>query len=1774
MERTPLYNLIHSIENPTLVQSFILPSLNIIFHNGSEQEVLTVEGLAPFHTIEDLHRALWIQNGKKRELYPKYSFLGVEEEPNQFTPAMGTFYDERGQKILLPNPETVIAKNTIQSFFVGSGGERKIVTYLQRGRTTIEDAFIQPMGGIPTFHVFSFQSLLSLYKGRLPVSQRDWNGLFFPYFPSLNYTMTKSLDIVWSSGDKAQSQQAETYISAKLNQVDQLNSLLDYTASPEIRTSSIQYLSFQWTDKFDDFEGVDSLFYRLPVSSVRPYIRLLTPNSTPMTKLYKPDPVALPQVSDPVLLNGWVSEPPPILNSSFLVSKLLLRKEDAAVLPLYGTFQLIDDTTAVFVIQPPKDVRSLDFQHDMPNLSDTITAGTEGMPIQLQHVKLGRANLTIDFQFKTIKPPIKQLRARFDSFNTLFQHITPPKEEQSFMLSLRYKAISNFAVNDDKISAYLLYYFSRMKFQPGQEDQFVRPVATEFQISEEEAKEYIKKFLQEGIEHTTADSEGREFLAVSNPGIDIGIYSPNVNTYSIHFYNVRAITIDVFLSLCSVLSLVFYSENDTWNSIVKSKDSVSKLEESIESVEKDDLEEERIASTTTKPMQQEPSLDDLAYIDENEYELEELEDAELAGVEEESIPQETIPQQLQITTKEKLKKPLPVDANSDSQRIIAHEWFINQLKRLDPVLFDHKPDESKGESHYSSKCAANEDRYPAVLTHEEYNTMLNYYAKDKQKNHVAFVLYGDPQTDAMIKAAETVVPENRIYVMKYGSDPKKVNYYLCSLFFCLRDKLPILQDDWKSTEDKEGNEKPENSCPFCHGRLITNRRKPELGETVIRRKDKPGGSKTYIRFLKESHPSGYGLPCCFIRKVDTLWKDPYFDKMRQAVSSTESVLKKSKEDDEDRMTQLHESLKIRSQQAVSYEVLRYRISREYVLGPEKYPLEPGKIGMPNLAIDAYFGQNSSEAVSRSRIKQEFKPTASGFFRVGVLNKVSLLEQSLFSALAPLLGKSTIQEVQRHFADLITPRIFVNLNFGNLLLEFFKPTDALAPIGVLNQWVRKWFQNDKQGDNEYELQRLYRSYHRFIQYIYDPTQKKQLRHFAHALAEPNLLAPNGLTILTLEYQGDARDQSTDIQVRCPMLGFESERYTKNMIGFLTVNASGIWEPIIYVAKLNRVSITPIEHEGYYVLPYSQVIQPEFPEIVRSRYTEFITRCRSSYRGAFTMQSGVDNRALLPVSKALELLQPLNPVGIVRDSYNHLVAITVRGTSRSQEILVPVVDDGNSFHSNTGLNIHLGLQTVQLAFANDVYTTYKKYIEPRIGQISASYILSKFIRTTRVIGYILGGPNAQSTISLPCVENAAAAAAIKDLPIQQLEPNVQFKFEYQLNREIMMDDGRSGEYEQPAYLIKKKQVEDIYQHLRYSFSTWIATEEDGQELRLQTESLLQRTDLPFWEKMRRLQIEYGSLLESWFAPDSDPYTVEPVLLRNDCISIEEEGKCTGTCSFQDGSCKIHTPDKIQVNSNGERIDAVSYFSTRLFDELLRIPAKRQELFSKGVRRIQVPTTDIQIGDQWILPENVPAWYDLLREPERGAEVAHYYEEFSKQEDEEDEEDDKNEEEQLRKSQLAPLPEQLQALLPEGSSSKLGLRLVGSPKESRSQAILRYFGMESTDTSSSKNLLDPTELSQLSRKHDTRPVIQIVLQQMPTGIIGRKFTLFENKSGVLIVVPDYEEGPAVLVVVQDGSYIIPESLIVGPLLDSVQVEKRQIIKRKVATQPPAKSPAKSTV
>jgi hypothetical protein len=1798
MEGTPLYETLKSLEKPNPLESFFgdFQTVNVVIHDGQSEETIELTNVAPFFTLDDLQRSLWLDQEEPDHLFPKFTYWAYEKD-GELLPATSVYVSEIETQVKIlpvPDPRTVIPTGQHLEEFVDDSGKKRPFGERPRGRSTLEDIFLKKSEDeFPTFHCFSYRGLLASYQGVQPISELDWYGLFYPYFPRLE----RGSNGIMTTNDVEQKSVIRVYIEAKRTQVGFLETLLaeNYDDLREIRAVNARLFTLQWTNLHQEetFQGVDTLFFSSPVSTVRPYMRLMSPNTTAITKLYQPDPMEPPVVNDPILLQTWSRDTNPLAGQNMLTIKGLLR---GGLKPFYGTLQVFDDTTAVFTAQPSAQDRVIEFSSDLARLADVLPEITKDMPFKLQDAKLGR--LAITFELRTESTPYnftKQIAKRFSTLNTLFQPITPLEKDVKSFLSYRYKGVSNFT-RESRIFSYLNYIFSRGKLDQDNLSKVVEQLIREFQISEEDAKTYLSEYTKDATNVTTIDDDARDYLVVNNPGIDFSIYSYAVDTYRIQFYNVRAITIQDLLRVTTTLALVFYGSEESWEEGFVDEKQIQRTDKAAAFVERQDLEEDQEAMRSTAAAPQE-----IGGIDaESGANYEDLMNYAEYGVEEEEevdgTPSTAAAAANTIMENKNTKSSKKVEPEEEipGGKIVMDKWFIKHLQKLDPVLFDYTVQKEKGEKAYSTQCANNDDRYPIGLTESQYQTMRQKYQKAEAENRVAFLVYGTPQTKKMLEQAK--LKKNKlITLLRYGSDPSNPHYYLCAGIICLRDILPVLKEDFESTKDWNENPKPKNSCPFCHGTEIKDRKAPKEGETVFVRRLKQNGkaAHTWIRFLKDAkHPEEYHLPCCFVddpvleekkpfesKKVQTMdWDNAAFESFRKATSPLEVAAPAPEAPEAD--SYYPKDFK-------DYDVFRYLISTQYILGPEKYPLDPGKIGIPSPSLDAFFGQDSSKLVWRPKIASEFKKNAKGFFRVGVLNRKSTSNMSLFAALAPLLGFSKPDAVARHFIDKITPRVFLNLNFGNLLLEFFNPSDAEPDDTTLANWARThlliYQPTPKTGGFvREELSRFYRSYHRFIRYIQDPKQKKQLRHFVHALAEPpkntdeiGLLTPQGLTIMVLHYKGDPRSDKTQVEVLCPLMGFDVHRYNQNAVGFLTYSNQGFWEPLMYVNLKQTSSSFPT---AYYTITQKQFIEPGFPVVVRDRYVkEYLVRCRSAFRGAFTLQSKVDNRVLLPVSKIFEILKGYVITGLVKDAYNHLVAITMRPLTAGNtgEVLVPTIDDGNSFHYNTALKIYIGLKAIDFASANDVYELYTRVISPLLLPLSELYQITEFKANSKgIYGFYLGSMEGFARVLLPSKSEESEGMEIPEDLIETSTVD-DYEFEYTITREIVFstnqDTWGENEGDESTYLLQRKQVEQLYENLRLSFSNWIATVASPSlrkeiEKLVMTQPWLNQPLLTNREKFYRLKILLGSTLQSWLEAEGQGGDTQNVLVRSDCIAIEDGGdeRCSGACKQVNGQCKIHIPEEVRVRSSPslKSISATEYFVNRLLDEIVRLPARRHELMTESVRRLQIPSKNIHIGPEWILPENTIAWYELLREKEvRGVEKPEFYEEMSRQTVTEKEMEDLT-----IVTHLASLPEQVATMIQEKYRNLLAVRVFNNVEDSqRTNVLMNYFGISSVSEFCKNNKEDTFDdkcMAYISKQQQI-PVIQILTRMSPPIVTGRLDILtFRSKNAAYVILPDLADGPGFLILKDDIEDTIPGEILSGPIFESIletRVAKRPVLIRK---------------
>jgi hypothetical protein len=288
------------------------------------------------------------------------------------------------------------------------------------------------------------------------------------------------------------------------------------------------------------------------------------------------------------------------------------------------------------------------------------------------------------------------------------------------------------------------------------------------------------------------------------------------------------------------------------------------------------------------------------------------------------------------------------------------------------------------------------------------------------------------------------------------------------------------------------------------------------------------------------------------------------------------------------------------------------------------------------------------------------------------------------------------------------------------------------------------------------------------------------------------------------------------------------------------------------------------------------------------------------------------------------------------------------------------------------------------------------------------------------------------------------------------------------EPQSSEERCGSDPEIARTSSYKEWEESYRQFRLMVSNWITGEKAGPTIRKDIEEIIFNSDLPEFERRKRMYILLSSTLLSWFYPDKENWDKGPTtFLRKDCRLIESPDSCTGSCHWKEdeGRCLLHVKETTELSDTpGQRaVSTPELYTKRVIDELVRFPVRRKQLMKKGeISSIVAIIEPIRDGDQYIIPESSPTWTNLLRLDWAKVvpEEPQYYEEQSREAVEND-----------QKIPEGELPDALQAILGETS-----LRLRIPPHADQSllpfTAILGLtldqLGLEQNATRLNKNAL----------------------------------------------------------------------------------------------------------
>ena len=969
----------------------------------SGYEDIELKGVYPFDTFETL-KALVAKSRPKeeqRKFMPKYQFIGYEKSDGLLVPLDFLWYEAGTSSAthtkLLPKPS--IPLKPVDSFIVPEG-ETPTIQANARGRNIIEQHFTT----LPELYVYSFEDLLNASKIATPMSPSTWYSIFFPYFP---YSEVPSEEI-YTKDDIGYLNTLFNYLSLRANSLTKINNYLQSGITlPRSSVLGVKQLRLNLSLKPDTkFNGCDMLFYNTEVNYQRPYLRFMPANGFAISRVYVTGILPIPDMDYPDAIKEWSQEVSPSQGQSdFLMIKYLQRSSDNNQYPLYATIAVFQDGTSSLILQPSKNERRLDV-NAFRLFASNLKKVTEDLPFNPSEFKLGRSALVFQMNtgFEGREFTAKRLKQRIPFFGVFFQEIQPLQDS---LISLRYKAVSNFAT-EDKIGTFLTQYTTDKVLKGTStiyDSEMLRRVMDEFQISQTEATEEIGKWKERKDTPAIVNPDENDFTENYNPGIDIHIYGQHPD-YFCHVHEVNSY--QSFQRIYSLLSLLFVEKDDLFSTSPEAAESLGRLERAVETEE---IEEEEkspiIAVPVSIPRKTGPQIDILEFGDEEEEEEEEP--VVEPTVETKAITGTTVP----TKTEEK-------GASTLSSVINPKKWFLDRLQETDSKLFKDR------ETAYSTKCQANYGFQPAVLTESQFERMKNIYKKEITEGKLFF-------NEMPIKGDEDpIVPKGalEVSIVKYGSSPDKINWYFCPEYFCLRDKIMLLEKDFASNKDREGLPKPENSCPFCRGTLIDlKNQKPIEGRTVIHRATVMGSTTDralYIRLLKgDSNPK---RPCCY--KANPKGKN----NLRLEDGDFEHIKSIFLESDKPTIINLDKPLEITAPvkkaekepkdyykpDPQSYEVLKYSVNHpgSIFVKDNVHPLKAGQYGILPAPFDKYFAQNSKTFIGEAKGTGtlRLRSNGAGFARIGVEQgykdthigkEQSLPTESLFAVLAPLDRKSVV-----------------------------------------------------------------------------------------------------------------------------------------------------------------------------------------------------------------------------------------------------------------------------------------------------------------------------------------------------------------------------------------------------------------------------------------------------------------------------------------------------------------------------------------------------------------------------------------------------------------------------------------------------------------------------------------------------------------------------------------------------------------------------------------------
>lgn len=413
-------------------------------------------------------------------------------------------------------------------------------------------------------------------------------------------------------------------------------------------------------------------------------------------------------------------------------------------------------------------------------------------------------------------------------------------------------------------------------------------------------------------------------------------------------------------------------------------------------------------------------------------------------------------------------------------------------------------------------------------------------------------------------------------VAKYGTDANNMNYYICPKYWCLLTNTAMtLEDVQQGKCARQGV--PDNIIPPNASVVPNNAFVYDLTQNGKLKYTNPG-------YIKDKHPEGHCLPCCFVKQKNNWDCDQEKTNEKAKRGRPKATAKEPKE------------------------------NIAYIISNETFPIkQPHRFGFLPLSIQLFLQIDSNTYVTKEN-PALIKEGVESILRYGVQQ---YRNQSILGSLVDIYAYTQNIDVVpsiETFKNQILPSAitldkFISYHNGSLVSVFKENRTSNKKVNNINVFqdmvdFSKYETSDffKKVDinNEYQydfFKETVLSYENFIEYLQDPSSIIDHTYLWDLIVDDNpALIKGGVNLIILEVSN--HDITDHVELVCPTHSrfklFDPKKRT-----FILIKIGEFYEPIYQYKIVNGIiQVNKTFHQNTSVKNVSKMLQ--VIEKTRSQY----------------------------------------------------------------------------------------------------------------------------------------------------------------------------------------------------------------------------------------------------------------------------------------------------------------------------------------------------------------------------------------------------------------------------------------------------------------------------------------------------------------------------------------------------------------------------------------------